>query len=87
MLQEAIDFLATLRHYKVPIVLENENVLTLQQIQALTGIETQKTLCNFKLKPKVLETLEERRRSILSSVTQTNQDQQTLSVSTLGKTF
>lgn len=71
----------------MPIALENENVLTLQQIQTLTGVETQKILVSFKLKPKVVETMEERRRGILSSVTQTNQDQQTLSVSTLGKCF
>lgn len=83
--QEARDFLATLRHYKVPINLENDNVLTLQQIQNLTGCETQKILVNFKLKPKVFDTLEDRRKSILSSVTQTNHDQQTLSISTLGE--
>lgn len=77
--------MATLRHYKVPITLENENVLTLQQIQTLTGSETQKILVSFKLKPKVFETLEERRRGILNAVTQTNHEQQTLSISTLGE--
>ncbi|VEN44259.1 unnamed protein product [Callosobruchus maculatus] len=81
--QETRDFLATLKHYKVPITVENENVLTLQQIQQLTGTETQETLVRLKLKAKVLDSLEERRRSIQSSVTQTINDQLTLNVSSL----
>ncbi|XP_074027518.1 histone acetyltransferase 1 isoform X2 [Leptinotarsa decemlineata] len=80
--QETKDFLATLRHYKVPVVVENENVLTLQQIEKLTGNETQQTLVNSKLKAKVHENLEERRRSIHSSVLQTTAEQHNLSTST-----
>ncbi|KAG5883002.1 hypothetical protein JTB14_033457 [Gonioctena quinquepunctata] len=81
--QETRDFLATLRHYKVPIVVENETVLTLPQIQQLTGFETQQTLVSARLKAKVHENLEERRRSIYASVLQTSTDQLTLSTSTL----
>ncbi|XP_057659908.1 TATA-binding protein-associated factor 172 isoform X3 [Diorhabda carinulata] len=81
--QETKDFLATLRHYKVPIEDNNENVLTLEQIERLTNTETQQTLINFKLKTKVLESLEERRRNIHSSSAQTKKDQTRLSCSTM----
>lgn len=83
--QETKDFLATLRHYKVPITVANDNVLTLEQIKDLTGPQTHEILVNFKLKSKVLESLEERRKSIQTSVTQTNKDQNALYISTLGK--
>ncbi|XP_050515682.1 TATA-binding protein-associated factor 172 isoform X1 [Diabrotica virgifera virgifera] len=81
--QETKDFLATLRHYKVPIPGNNENVLTLDQIEQVTGPETQSILVNIKMKPKVLESLEERRRNIHNSVSQTNKDQTRLSTSTM----
>ncbi|KAJ8933842.1 hypothetical protein NQ314_013764 [Rhamnusium bicolor] len=81
--QETRDFVATMKHYKVPIGLENDSVLTLQHIQQLTGTETQQILVKFKLKTKVQESLEERRRSIQGSVSQTSNDQLMLSISTL----
>lgn len=67
----------------MPINVENESVLTLEHIQLLSGSVTQQTLAKFKLKPKVLETLEERRRSIQGAVSQTSSDQFVLSVSSL----
>ncbi|KAJ8949069.1 hypothetical protein NQ318_016971 [Aromia moschata] len=81
--QETRDFAATLKHYKVPIAVENDSVFTLQHIQQLTGAETQQILVKFKLKTKVQESLEERRRSIQGSALQTSNDQLMLSVSSL----
>lgn len=65
--------------------MENDSVLTLEHIQQLTGTETQQILVKFKLKLKVQESLEERRRSIQGAVSQTSSDQYMLSISTLGK--
>jgi TATA-binding protein-associated factor len=81
--QETRDFMATLKHYKVPVNSENDSVFTLERIQELTGQSTQETLVKIKLKSKVQESLEERRRSIQNSVVQTSNDQLVLSVSTL----
>lgn len=83
--QETRDFVAMMKHYKVPVAVENDAVLTLEHIQQLTGNETQQVLVRFKLKPKVQESLEERRRSIQGAVSQTSSDQYMLSVSTLGE--
>lgn len=69
----------------MPIAIENDSVLTLEHIQQLTGTETQQILVKIKLKPKVQESLEERRRSIQNAVSQTSTDQYMLSVSTLGE--
>lgn len=81
LLQETRDFLAMMKHYKVPINAEQYgNVLTLDQIQQLSGVETQQILAKVKLKQKVQESLEERRKSIQGSVSQTSSDQFMLSV-------
>lgn len=81
--QETRDFMATLKHYKVPVNTENDSVFTLERIQELTGQSTQDALVKIKIKSKVQESLEERRRSIQSTVIQTSNDQLVLSVSTL----
>lgn len=84
LLQETRDFLAMMKHYKLPINYEQYgSVLSLDQIQQLSGIQTQQLLTRVKLKPKVAESLEERRKSIQGSVSQTSSDQFMLSVSTL----
>lgn len=82
--QETKDFIAMMKHYKVPIKTESDSVLTLEHIQQLTGEETHNTLVKCRLKPKIQESLEERRKSIQSSVSQTSNEQLMLSVSTLG---
>lgn len=56
-------------------------VLTLEQIQQLVGPVMSQLLASNKLKPKVVESLEERRRSIQGAVSQTASDQQLLTVS------
>lgn len=81
--QETKDFIATLKHYKVPVNVESDTVLTLPQIKELTGQTMQELLVKFKMKSKMQENLEERRRSIQVSANQTNNDQLMLSVGTL----
>lgn len=84
--QETRDFIATLKHYKFPFNCENvDSVFTLEHIQELTGNKTQDVLFKMKLKSKVQDSLEERRKSIQDTVTQTSNDQLVLSVTTLGK--
>lgn len=85
--QETKDFIAMMKHYKVPINAETDTVLTLDHIQQITGQTTQQILVKFKLKQKVQESLEERRKSIQGSVSQTSSDQFMLTVSTLGENY
>lgn len=81
--QETKDFISTLKHYKVPIHIESDNLLTLDHIQRLTGDNMRETLIRIKLKSKVQMSLEERRKHILDAASQTSNDQFMLSVSTL----
>lgn len=83
--QETRDFLATLRHYKVPVDVASDQPLTLPLIEQVTGNETERILVNFKLKAKILESLQERRRSIQSSVLATASEQRTITISAKGK--
>ncbi|GLG94284.1 Helicase domino [Gryllus bimaculatus] len=83
LLQETRDFIAMMKHYKLPIDSEKYgSVLTLDQIQQLSGPVTQQLLSSHKLKPKIAETLEERRKAIQGSVSQTSSDQMLLNIST-----
>ncbi|KAI4456700.1 tata-binding protein-associated factor [Holotrichia oblita] len=81
--QETKDFIAMMKHYKVPMDVNGDSVLTLDHMKQLTGPDVQQTLVKCKLKQKILDSLEERRRSLHDSVTQTSQDQYMLSVNTL----
>ncbi|GJQ72210.1 hypothetical protein Trydic_g3301 [Trypoxylus dichotomus] len=81
--QETKDFIAMLKHYKIPTDVNGDSVLTLDQMKLLTGTEVQQIMLKFKLKQKILDSLEERRRGLHDSVSQTSQDQYMLSVSTL----
>jgi hypothetical protein len=56
-------------------------VLTLEQIQQLSGPVSQQLLAGHRLKPKVFESLEERRKAIQGAVSQTSCDQTLLSIS------
>ncbi|KAG8234704.1 hypothetical protein J437_LFUL014320 [Ladona fulva] len=91
LVQDAKDFLSTLRHYGITwqssSVGTNEpnvgtDVLTLEQIQELGGLSTQKLLQSHRLKPKVNDSLEERRKSLQSAASQTNSDLSALSIRT-----
>ncbi|XP_039291094.1 TATA-binding protein-associated factor 172 [Nilaparvata lugens] len=83
LLQEANDFIATLKHYNIPFDQDAyRKVLTLEQIQQLSGPAFQQILINCKLKTKIHENLESRRKSIQGAVSQTSSDQQLLTIST-----
>ncbi|KDR13008.1 TATA-binding protein-associated factor 172 [Zootermopsis nevadensis] len=83
LLQETRDFVAMLKHYKLPLDPEIcGKVLTLEQIQQLSGPVAQQLLSRHKLKPKVSESLEDRRKAIQGAVSQTSSDQMLLSIST-----
>jgi hypothetical protein len=56
-------------------------VLTLEQIQQLSGPVAQQLLSGHRLKPKVFESLEERRKAIQGAVSQTSCDHMLLSIS------
>ncbi|XP_053957908.1 TATA-binding protein-associated factor 172 [Anastrepha ludens] len=73
--QEAHDLIATLKQYKISINdFNNARVLTLDQIEAIATTLTE-GLNRYALKPKLLETLEERRRGLQNSFAQTSAEQ------------
>ncbi|KAF4522501.1 hypothetical protein B566_EDAN002586 [Ephemera danica] len=80
LLQETKDFVAMLRHYRVP--LQQPPVLTLEQISNLSGSAAQQALIQSKLKPKTAESLEERRKAIQHAVSQTSCHQSALAIAT-----
>jgi len=96
LLHESRDYIATLKHYKltVPVEVDSSGVMTLDQIAALAG-KTILTLCTvghtgaanisscsiaIKLKPKLMESLEERRRALDIGAATTAAQQQSLHV-------
>lgn len=75
LLQEAQDFIATLKQNKIPINdFNNAKILTLDQIEAVATKLTE-NLRSYPLKPKSLDLLEERRRSLQASYQQTTSEQ------------
>ncbi|KAK3864165.1 hypothetical protein Pcinc_030121 [Petrolisthes cinctipes] len=82
--QDTKDFMAMLRHYKLPLddTFTSAPVLTLEQIQNLSGPVALTLFTGGRLRPKVHTTLEERRKAIQSSVSQTSTDQISLSTTT-----
>ncbi|GFQ73279.1 TATA-binding protein-associated factor 172 [Trichonephila clavata] len=79
--QECKDFIALSKHYSVTLDLSFQTgpVFTFEQIIHLTTVAAT-AFSSTKLKPKVLETLEERRKSLLRSTNLTSSDQAALSV-------
>lgn len=82
LLQEARDFIATMKQYKIPFNdFDTCKILTLEQIQALCTTMTD----NLKqkhpfLKQKAADLLEERRRGLQQSFAQTNHEQNLLNI-------
>lgn len=70
-----------LKHYKIDLGIDNRDVIPLETIAQFSGPSTQQLLVKCKLKQKVFESLEERRKNIYASVTQTTSDQLMLNVS------
>lgn len=83
LLQEAGDFLASLKQYKVHLTqFDGTNMLTLDQIKDLCTAATENLKLRFQLKTKVANLLEERRKSLFISYTQTSTEQTHLNLST-----
>jgi len=81
LLQEAQDFIATLKQNKIPIDdFNNAKILTLDQIKAVATTLSE-NLRLYPLKPKLLDMLEERRRSLQASYQQTTSEQSAYHVS------
>lgn len=83
LLQEARDFIATLKQHKIPLTeFDNCKVLTLDQIQALSTTMTENLRQRFGIKPKLCEILDERRRGLQNSFQSTNFEQNSFNIST-----
>lgn len=83
LLQEARDFLATLKQYKIQFPeLDASPVLTLDQILRLSTSLTENLKQTYNLKTKIADTLEERRRVLHASYQTTSQEQNTLNITT-----
>lgn len=83
LLQEASDFLASLKQYKVHLTqFEGTNMLTLDQIKDLCTNATDNMKLKYQLKTKVATLLEDRRKSLFNSYTQTSIEQSHLNIST-----
>lgn len=84
LLQEASDFLASLKQYKVflPQFENTNNMLTMDQIKELCTTATDNMKFKFNLKTKVATLLEERRKSLNSSYTATSTEQTHLNLAT-----
>lgn len=83
LLQEASDFLASLKQYKVHLTqFDGTKMMTLDQIRDLCTTATDSMKVNYQLKTKVASLLEERRQSLFISYTQTSTEQSHLNVST-----
>ncbi|KAG5679831.1 hypothetical protein PVAND_009369 [Polypedilum vanderplanki] len=83
LLQEAGDFLASLKQYKVVLNgYEGNNMLTLDQIKELSTTATDNLKLRFNLKTKVASLLEDRRKGLFNSYTVTSTEQSHLTTST-----
>lgn len=95
LLHECRDYMATLKHYKftLPLEVDANGVMTLEQIAAVATtpailcagsapLTSQQQTANIKLKPKLLESLEERRRGLEVGAAASSAQQQALHVST-----
>lgn len=83
LLQEASDFLASLKQYKVHLTqFDGTNMLTLDQIKELCTTATADMKLKYQLKTKVANLLEDRKKSLFTSYTQTSIEQMHLNIST-----
>jgi len=86
LLHETKDFIATLKHYKLDVEavypLAANSFLTTEQIQQLAGPVAVQLITTAKLKSKVAEMLDERRKSLAATALQVGTDQNTLNNST-----
>lgn len=82
LLQESRDFIATMKQYRIPFNdFDAYKILTLDQIQALCTTMTDNLKQRYAfLKQKTVDLIEERRRGLKQSLTQTNFEQNGLNV-------
>ncbi|KAL3193820.1 hypothetical protein MRX96_000112 [Rhipicephalus microplus] len=75
--QDARDFIALLRHFQIPLGSEfpANVVLTVDQVMELVTTVFQGLVQDVRVKPKVLESLEEKRRCLLRTAQQMQKDQ------------
>ncbi|XP_064478043.1 TATA-binding protein-associated factor 172-like [Ornithodoros turicata] len=80
--QECRDFTALLRHFQLPLDASYQPsvVLTVDQATQLATSVFQSLVQQTKLKPKVLENLEEKRKCVLRTAMQTGKDQLSLNI-------
>ncbi|XP_066592225.1 TATA-binding protein-associated factor 172 [Prorops nasuta] len=101
LLHESRDYVATLKHYKLPVPVEitATGIMTLEQIAALagksipglcvttgtttTGHSSTANNVTVKLKPKLAETLEERRRALEFGASTTAAQQLSLNITSM----
>ena len=82
---EATDYISSLRHYKLDI---DQHVppgtpLNYDNIQAIVGPVSDQLIARTKLKPKVCETIQERRQSVVTTLEVTKKEQTNLELVTL----
>ncbi|XP_070498926.1 TATA-binding protein-associated factor 172 [Chironomus tepperi] len=83
LLQEASDFVASMKQYKVIIPgYEGTNMLTMDQIKELSTTATENLKVRFNLKTKIATLLDDRRKSLFNSYTITSTEQSHLNIST-----
>ena len=105
LLHESHDYIATLKHYKIPVPVEisSSGVMTLDQIAVLAGKSVPGVVISgvpesngdgsvsgignssviVKLKPKLVDSLEERRRALESGANSTAMQQQAFNVTAM----
>lgn len=84
LLQEASDFVLSLKQYNVILgpPFDAQQMLTLDQIKELSTTATDNLKARFQLKTKVASLLEDRRKSLFNSYSSTSVEQSQLSIST-----
>ncbi|XP_074595311.1 histone acetyltransferase 1 [Brevipalpus obovatus] len=82
--QEALDYIASLKHHKIPLPDEfcfsPLSTLTPQLVTNLVSVKLTSELIKPKPKPKVMESLEDRRRALSSAIEEFSRYQVSLSV-------
>lgn len=82
MQQECQDFISTLKNHKIVLdpVFQAGKILTVEQALALATTVFQSVISSTKLKPKVVQSLEEKQRSLFRIVNETSHDQTSLNI-------
>ncbi|KAK9499893.1 hypothetical protein O3M35_002836 [Rhynocoris fuscipes] len=86
LLQDTKDFIASLKHYKIVDDTFNSSILTLDMMEEVIDTKILGLLSNAKLKPKLLESLHDRRKSLHNSICSTLSELNTLHVMTQAAT-